>query len=1149
MKDLAHRAGEEVDPPFDRFLGKLAVKGSKVHEWTAEQLTVKGSAPNDLHRWLVKLFRDPRDIRVVTTNFDRHLETAAQERLPEIDVFEAPALPLGSDFRGIVHLHGSLARSPKSLVLTDADFGAAYISDGWASRFLQDVFANFIVLFVGYSHSDVVLTYLARSLLGRPLKARFAIAEFDEETDWNALGVTARIYEKGEHHCLNECLRKWVELETEDAMARESRLRILAERGCRLLSEEEESYLFRGLCKGDLCTYFYRYAEDPEWLEWASEKELLKPLEQVPAEQTSSVTQDQISWFLRDLLGERGEVASRLLVRDFVRLHPLLWQAIGRDLWGELDHMLREGTEEPPRGPLLRRWIAILISYKPGTVGTVCDFLIHLQAVIPKSAPEASTTLLLFLLEPVIAPNHSESRAMKVRLRCEADDLAPVWNTLDLEHLATRLLRPLAGLLERSFLLHDVAGEPASWDKLRNAVRDHEEDPLDEEGLYLLLNCLRDVLDWHIRNKPEVAATYLQSWVLSEFDIFRRLAIYGLTHDAILSSDEKLDLLVSHRWLDSHFLRFEVSDLLAVLYPALKKSGRKRFFEEFDRLRNQLLEVPDQAPEDVKSGAHGLFELLDWLKRVDPNCDLVRERLADLRRAYPQFRANEHPGEKIRVSIYWGSGESVKSAEDLVRLQPVDYLALLNEQKAQPREFGESHPVDALLKETEKATQEQPMWGVQLVDWLLENAPAEERLIRRILRGWAAVPLNEPEWRRVLDLLSKEGALLSNLWDVCQVVLSQTRRKPDQPLLPEDLLLTTWRFTEQLWSALPEPKPPGDVRDLVHWAINELPGTLASCAFGILWQLRRQARDSWQGIPESYDGLLKVMLRQGPPQTAPARTALCSYFRFFWLADTEWSKMNLLPLLDWKVANGEIARQAWSGYLYHPFADNEILPDLLPLLRATFSRLEAFEERLVGQFTDLLLALAFDSPTDPWEDGWLREFHRTARLEDRLHFIWSINSALRSMVPEVKARLWNELLQPFLEFRCKEQLPKIESRERNSIVDLVRFLPEQLPDLLPILQELKPPSLDEPRRMQFFSLVHERSEFLDLVEMQTFGELLLYLLGGEGNPGYKCEYIRRAIEAYLTSGQADRELANKLVNRYSEVGCRGGQDLLAQFQG
>jgi hypothetical protein len=87
--------------------------------------------------------------RVVTTNYDLHLETAlrAYHEGP-LDVFRAPAMPLGDDFDGLVYLHGSAEDDPRRLVVTDRDFSSAHFHSAWAARFLERMFRKYVVLFV-----------------------------------------------------------------------------------------------------------------------------------------------------------------------------------------------------------------------------------------------------------------------------------------------------------------------------------------------------------------------------------------------------------------------------------------------------------------------------------------------------------------------------------------------------------------------------------------------------------------------------------------------------------------------------------------------------------------------------------------------------------------------------------------------------------------------------------------------------------------------------------------------------------------------------------------------------------------------------------------------------------------------------------------
>jgi hypothetical protein len=145
------------------------------------------SAPNPLHSNLLRLFENSAKVRLVTTNFDLHFTSAAESFFSSNvrpDIYSAPALPLGGDFYGIAYLHGSVER-PERLVLTDADFGRAYLTEGWARRFLQQLFASYVVMFVGYSFTDPVVPYLARGLPPESAgKRRFALTKEGDSDRW-----------------------------------------------------------------------------------------------------------------------------------------------------------------------------------------------------------------------------------------------------------------------------------------------------------------------------------------------------------------------------------------------------------------------------------------------------------------------------------------------------------------------------------------------------------------------------------------------------------------------------------------------------------------------------------------------------------------------------------------------------------------------------------------------------------------------------------------------------------------------------------------------------------------------------------------------------------------------------------------------------
>ncbi len=122
-------------------------------------------------------------IRLITTNFDTHFSSAAEELFGKVRTCYAPALPTGRDFSGMCYLHGCVNRNPTDLVLTDRDFGRAYVVDGWATKFLQEIFRQFTVLFVGYSHTDPIVYHMARGL-PPGMSSRYCLIPEEKEDEW-----------------------------------------------------------------------------------------------------------------------------------------------------------------------------------------------------------------------------------------------------------------------------------------------------------------------------------------------------------------------------------------------------------------------------------------------------------------------------------------------------------------------------------------------------------------------------------------------------------------------------------------------------------------------------------------------------------------------------------------------------------------------------------------------------------------------------------------------------------------------------------------------------------------------------------------------------------------------------------------------------
>lgn len=175
VPDPEHKAFQRA--AYDVALGQLEARLDGpiplVRDQVAQELDADRATGWDIHKDLLRLSCDPSGRpRVITTNFDTLFERAWLEicgpTLPMRSWANAALLQPGArEFTGVMHLHGRLrdgrfqpALEQTELVLTDVDFGDAYLRSGWAARFLYDLVRRYHIVLVGYGAEDPPLKYL-----------------------------------------------------------------------------------------------------------------------------------------------------------------------------------------------------------------------------------------------------------------------------------------------------------------------------------------------------------------------------------------------------------------------------------------------------------------------------------------------------------------------------------------------------------------------------------------------------------------------------------------------------------------------------------------------------------------------------------------------------------------------------------------------------------------------------------------------------------------------------------------------------------------------------------------------------------------------------------------------------------------------------
>lgn len=291
----------------------------QAHPLVKDQVrAITGSAqsrPSANHLALAR-FATAAGAPIVTTNYDVHIEAAAAEMALSLgEVYCGPALPLGREVRGLVHLHGSVSRPASELIVTDDDFGRAYLTDGWARRFVQDLFEHWTVLFIGYSHSDVVMTYLARGL-PPSAQPRFVLTDEPNSPRWENLRITPVAYPRDDGHAaLPLALDAWALLMNMGVLDHHARAKELAA-GAPPAVPEEADYLADVLNTPSGARGFAAAAKGYHWLQWAEKQPAFKTLFSAGRVETEA-SKVLAGWFVDEYVSvpERSALALSTVAR------------------------------------------------------------------------------------------------------------------------------------------------------------------------------------------------------------------------------------------------------------------------------------------------------------------------------------------------------------------------------------------------------------------------------------------------------------------------------------------------------------------------------------------------------------------------------------------------------------------------------------------------------------------------------------------------------------------------------------------------------------------------------------------------------------------------------------------------------------------
>lgn len=1142
---LTARIGDGSEPqrenePFEVYLGRLASGGVLVHQVADQILSVAASQPNDLHRAIVGLWRDAEDVRIVTTNFDHHLETVLRERWPSSppEQWAAPALPVGSSFNGLVHIHGRLGR-PDRLVLTDIDFGRAYLTEGWARRFLTALFQHYVVLFVGYSHRDTVLSYLARGLAPTREARRFALTDEAEPSRWRLLGVEPIPYDPANGHAaVPVALQRWGELRTGGALEHQERVALCC--AAPPISRQDADYLLWCIERPNLAQFFTRAAHGVEWIEWLKAEGRLLPL--LSASQIGEREILLLHWLAAEMCANEDAIERTLalLASPQVTLSVPAFRALAGALWRRVEGSRdRAGAVDASTA----KAILFLLPWRPANLTE--NALDYLLKAVPPEFPDLALSIFDELTRPLLqldshrfAPRDEASPRTSADVTIQADGywIYQACEGVLNKCLPTRSQQVLT--IARHHLEHadrqmKASGQGDTFDILsfgRHSVADEEDE--DERAIrshypfFVLVDAARNAFSWLVEHEPTRAARGLLEWSASPSVLAQRIAMYGLTKTTAVSGDERLGLIVDRRWLDSPTVERELFALIASAYSAASPQQRMPFLDHLRELRVGNMVRADPEDEQRRWGVERYLSTLAWLRGRDPDCALVRERIEEVQRLYPELEVRE-PEMGPRIKSGWVRPVTRFSVAEMHEWTAEEFLRRFGEERAAARSSWETDPVTGYLEEGAKAVSANFEWGFALAQALLEAEQTESVIWGYILRGWQTARLAPEQWQRATSFLERHLPRLPVAGEIAELLERRTEGDPEE--IPDEIIQQSVSLARALWNASSRAEPESEhLRDWLTTAINRPAGKLALFVLRAISILRQRHGDAWVEAAPGLQDLLQQLAARDATRTPLARVVLCSYLPFLHDLDPAWSARALIPLFAW--TDPAEAQRSWSGFLVTGRPTSRLWPQLKEMMREAFDHLGELGDQQ-RRFAEYVAAGALFFMTVDFDFVWLQTFMRAASAEARRSFADHLGGFLRDMDPEATDRSWRGWIREYVAARLAGK-PPLDEGEWASMQRWLIYMGEVFEDAVGVASA-------RPARFSDSSIILYELSKRDPAPgpPRALAQFLLHLLRGQQRPMYEGEYVLAICRGIGKTG--DAELERALQERFVELGCSG----------
>jgi hypothetical protein len=934
-RKLKRRASERG---LDSILGAIADSMGKTGNTLHDEIYQILSEPrdtNNTHQAIINLAAAVESFRVVTTNQDTLLEKEnLYQRIKRPSVFDAPALPEGDNFTGIVNLHGSI-RCSNQMIFTDLDFGRAYLTKQYCARFLTELFSSFTVLFIGYSHDDPLMKYHARGL-GKC--HRFILTDDPNNNKWDILNIIPIPYGKGKHEDIPPILNGLADYIRLSPGERKLRVRKIASAEPLSLSRYDISLIQDCFTSpnGDMLFDFLKNANDYRWCNLL-ENEIAPSVQKTfqlifQGDEYSAALKDLTDWFLRVCFVTENKTAHVYGFKRLMRVHGE-WS----DFFFEqvLQVMINKNTPHGVKQKLELLCISKLARYSLHRYMVLVRFLHELDIYEQR---QLIIALLKKITEPIATINHlwfgiaCDTDAYEIQPHFLSDDRQATWEFDEWWDINgaqfgyhEELLNIFSYNLEKYYLYREQKDSKISFDSISYSI-----DSLFDENLsnkHIIIKMIRDIL---ASGNKAIRQSFCEKYQSSSYPLFLRLCIFAIASSPEINDDDKIEWLIRYDLLlpdkIALYANFEIYKVLNISLINASEMTKDSLIEYIQKKRSR-------ANTDGNEDTWAQYELCCWIKNI--RNDWVKD-FAPLVKKYKQqdyWEEDSKPTTRGAYASFVPEALPAIEARDFIHVLNIEPQRAINDlfsvqteyEKAWRQSIDRYNTYYQAIRSAVKSDNAVALklWDINYADTIASEYESSIRLVvidelRQNYDYYIFIEMLPRLLNFIQHAQFKDHDSNPILRYIYEVI---SKHKDDFQL---ETILCTANLCESLWEKCNSDfKGDNDREDLASMSPNYWPCSLVILLM-LLLDLHNKASVE-NNIPEFIKRIFNLIFSTENQAACYSILSIFMDFRFIYCCEASYGIERLMPIINVPIEKHSASWYAWSGFLFRPTFDNRML--------------------------------------------------------------------------------------------------------------------------------------------------------------------------------------------------------------------------------